>query len=130
METNKWEECSIDDATHVEINGEVHEIKTGGNQIKTGGKVIKSGKLSIDGKYLCISILFGWYDWMQIPQEAFPLLGIKCLRKVKPTPIEFEATFVSYDGNWRPLYSLDDGIAYHFFKKKKFKCIEILEDEE
>jgi hypothetical protein len=112
----QWEEVKLEDATHVEINGEVFEIKVGGTVER--------------------SVDFGWIDilieskWANIPQEAFPLLGIKCLWKFKPTPIEFGAEFVSYDGNWRPLYSLDDGIAYQNFKKAKFRCVEILEDEE
>jgi hypothetical protein len=75
----QWEEVALNDATHVEINGEVHEIKV-------GGKVLKSGKSTIDGEYLCISILVGIYSWMQIPKEAFPFLGIRCLRGKKPTP--------------------------------------------
>jgi hypothetical protein len=114
----QWEEVALEDATHVEINGEMHEIT------ERGGMVEKS-------------VDFGWIDilieenkWANIPQEAFPLLGIKCLRKVKQEPIEFEATFVFYNKNWQPLYSLDDGIAYQNFKKKKFRCVEILEDEE
>jgi hypothetical protein len=86
----QWKECSINDATHIEINGVVHEIVY-------GGKVLKSGKSSIDGKYLCISIL-SMYNWMQIPQEAFPFLGIKPLRKVKRKPIE-SGIQVKKDGN-------------------------------
>jgi len=27
---SQWEECSLEDATHVEINGVVHEIKEKG----------------------------------------------------------------------------------------------------
>jgi hypothetical protein len=118
----EWEECSINDATHVEINGVVHEILY-------GGKVIKSEKLNIDGKYLCISILIGMYYWLKIPKQAFPLLGIKCLRKVKPTPIEFEATFVMYDGCWQTLHSLEDRFPDNC-KKATFRCVQIMEDEE
>ena len=113
------------DATHVEINGEVHELKEDGK-----------AKRSVD---------FGWIDilversvdcyinvnkWANIPKEAFPLLGIKCLRKFKPTPIEFEATFAKCNGGWHPLHSLDDGVSYQNCKKATFKCVEILEDEE
>jgi hypothetical protein len=118
----QWEEVELMDATHVEINGEVHELKV-------GGKVEKSGGVSIGG-FHSIDILVGMNDWANIPQEAFPILGIRCLRKFKPTPIEFKATFVSYDGNWRLLDCLEDGFAYQNNKKAKFKCVEILEDEE
>jgi len=113
---SQWEEVELNDATHVEVNGEVHEIKAGGKVERSDD--FGSIHILIDNK------------WAHIPKEAFPFLGIKCLRKVKPTPIEFEATFVSYDGNWRPLYSLDDGIAYQNFKRAKFRCVQIMEDEE
>jgi len=118
----QWEEVALEDATHVEINGKIWELKRGGN-------VEKSGGLSIDG-FHSIDILVGVNDWTNIPKELFPLLGIRCLRKFKPKPIEFKATFVSYDGNWRLLDCLEDGFAHQNFKKKKFRCIEILEDEE
>jgi hypothetical protein len=118
----QWEQVELNDATHVEINGEVHELIE-------GGKVIKSGKLSIDGKYLCISILIGMYDWMQISQEAFPLLGIRCLRKVKREPIEFvreanenQLSTDFWNKAWIPLPEKAIG--------KKFRLVEILEDEE
>jgi hypothetical protein len=122
MSDKQFEPCTLTEATHVEINGEVHEIKI-------GGKVLKSGKSTIDGQYLCISIQTNMYSWIQIPQEAFPLLGIKCLRGKKQNPIEFEATFAHYDGKWHPLYSLDDGVSYQNNKKAKFRCVEILEEK-
>ena len=116
-ETN-WEEVELMDATHIEISGKVHKIT------ERGGTVERS-------------VDFGWIDilieenkWANIPQEAFPLLGIKPLIKVKPKPIEFEATFAKYDGKWYPLYCLDDGFAYQNNKKKKFRCVQIMEDEE
>ena len=105
------------DATHIEINGVMHEITERGGMVER-------------------SVDFGWIILIEknkltnIPQEAFPLLGIKCLRKFKPKPIEFKATFVSYDGNWRLLDCLEDGFAHQNFKKKKFRCVEILEEEE
>jgi hypothetical protein len=115
----QWEKCTLREATHIEIGGEVHEIK------ERDGIVERS-----------VTLDFGWIDiiieenkWANIPQEAFPLLGIKPLREKKQEPIEFEATFASYDGNWRPLYSLDDRFPDNC-KKAKFKCVEILEDEE
>jgi hypothetical protein len=113
----QWEEVTLEEATHVEINGVVHEMKL-------DGKVEKSANLG------CIDILVGTNNWANIPQESFPFLGIRCLRKFKPKPIEFEATFVMYNGRWHPLYCSDDGFAYQNCKKAKFRCIEILEDEE
>jgi hypothetical protein len=114
----QWEEVALDDATHVEINGVVHEIT------ERGGTVERSGDFG------WIEILVNMYSWIQIPQEAFPLLGIKCLRGKKQNPIEFEAVFAKYDGKWHPLHSLDDGVSYQNCKKATFKCVEILEDEE
>ncbi len=112
----QWEEVELKDATHVEINGEVHEIK------ERDGIVERS-------------VDFGWIDilieenkWANIPKEAFPLLGIKCFRKFKPTPIEFEATFVMYDGCWQMLHSLDH--RFPNCKRARFRCVQIMEDEE
>jgi len=113
----KWEEVELKDATHVEVNGVVHEIT------ERGGTVERSGG------FCWIDILASENKWATIPKEAFSLLGIRCLRKVKPTPIEFKATFVSFDGNWRPVYSLDDRFPDNC-KKATFRCIEILEGEE
>jgi hypothetical protein len=108
----QWEECSIKDATHFEINGIRHDLLE-------------------NAQYFCNGDLLGirWRDeYTFIPEQLFPTLGIRCLRKVKPTPIEFEAVFVSFDGNWHPLYSLDDGLSYQNCKKATFKCVEILEE--
>ena len=112
----QWEEVALDVATHVEINGCVVEIKE------------RDGLVERSADFGWIEILVGENKWATIPKEAFPFLGIKCLRKFKPTPIEFEATFAKYDGKWHPLYSLDDGLSYQNCKKAKFKCVEILEE--
>jgi hypothetical protein len=113
----QWEEVALEDATHVEINGCVIEMKE------------KDGRCERSVDFDWIDILVGENKWAQIPIEAFLLLGIRCLRKVKREPIEFEATFASYDGNWRPVYSLDDRFPNNC-KRAKFRCVEILEDEE
>jgi len=114
---SQWKECDLVNATHVEINGEVHELKE-------DGKVKKAGKLS-SLNYRSIEILIGLNDWKHIHVDLFPILGIKCLRKVKPTPIEFEAIFSlemvkdSWLGELIPMEAVG----------KKFKCVEIMEDE-
>ena len=114
----QWEEVELMDATHVEINGVVHEIT------ERGGTVERS----VDFGW--IDILVGENKWANIPQEAFLLLGIRCLRKFKPKPSKFEATFVMYDGCWQTLHSLEDRFPNENCKRAKFRCVEILEDEE
>jgi hypothetical protein len=120
----QWEEVELKDATHVEINGEVHEIKERDGIVERSvdfGSIDILVEQSVDC-YIDVN------KWANIPKEAFPFLGIKCLRKFKPTPIEFEAAFAKYDGRWHPLYSLDDGLSYQNCKKATFKCVEILEE--
>jgi hypothetical protein len=114
----QWEQVELDDATHVEINGEVFELKV-------GGKVEKSGGLSIGG-FHSIDILVEMNDWANIPKDLFPILGIKCLRKVKREPIEFEGDVVigTFHGADVTMLLAPTGIG------TKYKCVEILEEEE
>jgi hypothetical protein len=113
----QWEEVELKDATHVEINGEVHEIKE------------RDGIVERSVDFGWIDILIDVNEWVNIRQEAFTLLGIRCLRKFKPTPIEFEAAFAKYDGRWHPLYCLEDRFPDNC-KKATFRCVQIMEDEE
>jgi hypothetical protein len=117
MSDKKLEECSLGESTHVEINGCVVEIKE-------GGMVEKSLNCGT------IHILVGENNWANIPKEAFLFFGIKPFKEIKPEPIVFEATFAHYDGKWHPLYSLDDGVSYQNCKKARFRCVQIMEDEE
>lgn len=116
MSEKKFEPCSLGDATHIEVNGKVHKLE--------------NDKIALEYYHdKCIGIR--WWDTDTfIPEELFSTLGIKPLREIKPEPIEFEATFAHYDGKWYPLHSLDDGVSYQNCKKARFKCVEILEDEE
>jgi hypothetical protein len=111
----QWEECSLDVATHVEINGCVIEIKE------------RDGLVERSVDFGWIDILVGENKWASIPQEAFFALGIRCLRKVKREPIEFEATFVMYDGCWQTLHSLEDRFPDNC-KKATFRCVQIMEE--
>lgn len=117
---SQWEEVTLEDATHVEMGGKVHEL---GIRPNSKHQVVKYDKYSID-------VYMESGNWQRIQTPAFSVLGIRCLRKVKPTPIEFEARFAKYDGRWHPLYCSADGFAYQNCKKAKFKCVEILEEEE
>jgi hypothetical protein len=109
-----WEEVELKDATHVEIDEGLFEINERGGTVK---RYVDFG---------WIEILVGENKLASIPQEAFPLLGIRCLRKVKPKPIEFDALVV--------VGFLSTEIAPYLVCSpelfgKKFKCVEILEEE-
>jgi hypothetical protein len=115
----QWEEVALEDATHVEVNGKIWLLEKGGNVEKSFQLVTLIG----------IKVQVGFNDWETIHHDLFRFLGIKCLRKVKPTPIEFEATFVMYDGCWQTLHSLEDRFPDNC-KKATFRCVQIMEDEE
>ena len=115
MSEKKLEKCSLEEATHVEVNGKMYLL--GGNEVLLE---------SYHGVWIGIR-------WLEedafIPEQLFHILGIKLWKEIKPEPIEFEATFAKYDGAWHPLYSLDDGVSYQNCKKATFKCVQILEEK-
>ena len=115
MSEKQFEECSLQDATHVEVNDKVYLL--GGNEV---GLEYYHDE--------CIGLRWVTEDAF-IPKELFSTFGIKLWKEVKREPIVFEATFAKYDGKWHPLYSLDDGVSYANCKKATFKCIQILEEE-
>ena len=115
MSEKQFEECSLQDATHVEVNDKVYLL--GGNEV---GLEYYHDE--------CIGLRWVTEDAF-IPKELFPVFGIKLWKEIKPEPIVFEATFAKYDGKWHPLYSLDDGVSYLHCKKTKFRCVQILEEK-
>lgn len=113
MSDKQFEPCTLEEATHFEIHGVMHELND-------------NVQCSFNGTR--VGIRFREED-VFIPEDSFPLLAIKPLREKKPEPIEFEAAFAKYDGKWHPLYGLDDILSYQNCKTATFKCVEILEDE-
>jgi len=111
--SEKFEQCTLEEATYVEVNGVRHEL-------------LDNVQYSYNG--IGAGILWREEDTF-IPEELFRTLGIKPLREKKPKPIEFEATFAMYDGKWHPLYSWNAGVSYQNSKKATFKCVQILEEE-
>jgi hypothetical protein len=74
------------------------------------------------------------WDWVKgyggVYIEDFEDLGIQSLRLVPREPVTFESTFAKdKDGKFYPVYSLDDGIAYQGYDQKRFRCVEIVEEE-
>lgn len=116
MSEIKFEECSLQNATHIEVNGKVYKL--GGNEV-----VLEYYHSD------CIGLRWEYADAF-IPEELFSILGIKSLFEHKPEPVVFEAVFAKYDGKWHPLYSLDDGVSYQNNKKATFRCVQILEEGE
>jgi hypothetical protein len=113
MSKKQFEQCTLEEATHVEVNGKVYLL--GGNEVLLE---------PYHGKFIGIR-------WLEedafIPEQLFHILGIKTFKEKKREPIEFEATFAKYDGNWYQLHTLDHEASYLHNKKAKFKCVEILE---
>ena len=110
MSEKQYEECVFQEATHVAVNGVVFQI---------AGNIWKSDQ----------SYLLCWLkEDISIPLEYFSTFGIKPLREKKRVPIEFEATFVNYDGEWHRLFSLH-GLKHVGCREAKFRCVQILEDE-
>ena len=117
MSDKQFEECSLEEATHVEVNGKVHKFgHHEGNQVH---------RYSINN----IEIRKETGGWQLIHSDAFSVLGIQPLKEVKPEPIEFEAVFVKHDGQWRQLLTIDDGISIQNCKVARFRCVEILEEK-
>jgi hypothetical protein len=105
MSDKKFEPCSLEEATHFGINRVVHEIND---------KVYYSFNGTRVGIRLREEDTF-------IPEDAFFLLGINPLREIKPEPVVFEHIFTFEE--------ISLGIIPDEAEGKKFKCVEILEDD-
>lgn len=111
MSDKQFEPCTLTEATHVEVGGKVHKLEND-----------KIALVYYHDK--CIGL--GWVkEDAFIPLELFPVLGIKTFKEIKPEPIEFEA-IVQQDMPFAYLSNVPDGIPLG----TKFKCVQILEDEE
>jgi hypothetical protein len=55
--------------------------------------------------------------------------GIQPLRLVPKEPVTFEATFALSGSSWYPLHHLSDGLAHQNSTTKRFRCVEIVEEE-
>lgn len=112
MSEKQFEPCSLQEATHVEVNDKVYLL--GGNKVELE---------DYHGEWIGIR----WTEEdVFVPVDAFPIFGIKPLREVKPKPIEFEAVVRRLsDMTFLYLGNVPEGVPLG----KKFKCVEILEEE-
>ena len=114
MSRIEFKECSLEQATHIEMGGKVYEF---GNVFTSKGEVLKYNDSLID-------VCRGTTGWQLINVDTFPILGIKPLKKKKREPIEFEA-IVKQDMPFAYLSNVPDGIPLG----TKFRCVEILEEK-
>ena len=97
----------MEEATHVAVNGVVYKIA---------------------GNICTYNVGLRWVEedvW--IPIELFPILGIKPLRERKQEPIVFE--FIPSIEMAKDMWLPADFIVPMEAVGKKFKCVEILEDD-
>ena len=110
MNEQQFEECSLEDATHVEVNGVRHELND-------------------NVQYFCNGDLLGirWRDeYTFIPEELFSTLGIQPLKKIKQEPAEFEAIVrLTAGGDLDLLGNIPEEVPLG----TKFRCIQILEED-
>jgi hypothetical protein len=111
MSKIELEECSLEEATHFEIHGVMHELND-------------NVQYSFNGTRFGIRLR---EDDVFIPENSFPLLGIKPFKEIKPEPIEFE--FIPSIEMAKDMWLPADFIVPMEAVGKKFKCVEILEEE-
>ena len=110
MSDKQFEECSLEEATHVELDSKVHELGDGNVEKIEGG-------LNVHMKH--------WDNYLSIFASAFTTFGIKPMRERKREPIEFEAIVKASMASYFFLGNVPEGVPLG----TKFKCVEILEEE-
>ena len=119
MSDKQFEPCTLEEATHVEVNGKVYEFGDG----------YLSRHKSLQSKlWDNIEVKKGTEGWQLIHVDAFQVLGIKPLREKKREPIVFE--FIPSLEMAKDMWLPADFIVPMEAVGKKFKCVQILEEEE
>ena len=117
MSEKQFEECSLEDATHIELGGKVHKLGSG----------IVHKRICF-GSYHGITVCYDeWREQNSIYTGVFPVLGIKPMRERKRKPRECMALTVIAQRFGKDVVALlptDD-----FELGMTVRCVEILEDE-
>lgn len=74
MKETQYEECSLEEATHIEMGGTTYKL--GGYEVIAFWNSIKSERVGIN-------IILDGYDQRTIRQDLFPILGIKPYKEKK-----------------------------------------------
>lgn len=117
------EPCLLQDATHVEVGGKVYKIETDGiAQIVLGSK----DKTSFPTRKIGIVLRIRDGHWHTIFMDCFPILGIQPLKEKKREPIEFVGFTKYVSRTLSHIINVPLGTP----PQTRFKCVEILENEE
>ena len=115
MSEKKFEECSLEQATHVEISGKVYEF---GNGLVTKIK---------DGTYPRIRVINESVGNDYINESSFPIFGIKPMKEKKRKPRECMALSVIAQRNGKDVVALLPTADFEL--GMTVRCVEILEEE-
>jgi hypothetical protein len=118
MSEKKFEECTLEESTHVELGGKVYEF---GDGYLSRHKSLKS-KLWDN-----IEVKKGTEGWQLIHVDTFPILGIKPLRERKRKPRECMALTVIAQRDGKDVVALLP--TGDFELGMTVRCVEILEEE-
>ena len=113
MSDKQFERCSLEDATHVEVNGKVYLL--GGNEV---GLEYYHDE--------CIGLRWVMEDAF-IPKEIFTTFGIKTFKEIKREPKECMALTVLAQRNGKDVVALLP--TDEFELGMTVRCVEILEEE-
>lgn len=111
MSEKQFEPCTLDEATHFEIHGVMHELNDNVQHLFNGTRF---------GIRLRKEDVF-------IPEDAFPILGITPMREKKREPIEFE--FIPSLEMAKDMWLPADFIVPMKAVGKRFRCVEIVMEE-
>ena len=117
----QFEECLLEEATHVEMGGKMHQL----GYYPGKCEVLKYNSHHIN---VCRNIEFHTTEtrWQLIHVDAFPILGIKPIKEKKRKPIEFEAIVrLTAGGDLDLLGNIPEEVPLG----TKFRCIQILEED-
>ena len=118
--SDKFEECTLGEATHIEVNGKIHKLN-----YADGNQVLRYNSHHIE---VCRKIEVHTTEtrWQLIHVDAFPILGIKPIKEKKRKPIEFEAIVKQSKLSYWFLGNVPEGVPLG----TRFHCVQILEEEE
>jgi len=128
----KWEKGERE--MNIEHEGQTYEVLTLDRISEithaklAGGKVVSAVFIS-DG-YLRIEspseLVLASHEYYYAEIHGW---GIQPLRLVPREPVSFEANFALSGSDWYPLHHLSDGLAHQNSTTKRFRCVEIVEEE-